>query len=195
RIADGAVEVWTSAERAPAPSAEVPFLDVAIGWPDPRLRLVVNPGTPLELAFPGEQVAGFVGWAQDFVAAAAGAGAGAAVPPAPGEMLHVEVPAELVGAYLRGHRSDVSGVVLRDADPVAAGTEGYLIRWPATCPPLYRPGAGGVLRAHAVTLPHGAEVLRRDRRGGRVRVASFDADVRQWVAAPDTDLLRRAMAS
>ncbi|GIH16551.1 hypothetical protein Raf01_47230 [Rugosimonospora africana] len=303
------VPVFTSASRLVdavplgAPSVAVPFLDLVLSWPGPAWRLAVNPGTALELTFPGEHVPGFVAWAEELVHGPVnpdGAGATdarkqpvealpadvpraeaprgrAEVPPAdvppanvsPAEVSRadapladvprprVEPPTEVslppvraaastveaprstveasrpaaqllqkivphrqVESYLHGHWSQVSGPVHRYAElgeprtpaelHAATGGAGdafqaddpwvHVIRWVADCPEVYRPfpdGAGSltVLSAHAVALPHGAQLHRLNRDAEPTWLASFDADVRQWVPAPEPGLLRQALIS
>jgi hypothetical protein len=274
------------------PSVALPFLDLALGWPGPAWRLVVNPGSELELTFPGEHVLGFVGWAEELVHGPAvhrspddTAGSGprglpglrdvpgprdtaeshempeprrptvdiaraavvspepavvspepavvspepvgavpVEVPQKPAEVLQKIVPHRQVESYLHGHWSQVSGPVHRYAelrDPrtpaelhAATGGAGgvfqaddpsvHVIRWTADCPGLYRPfppapdaGPGeapdAMLSTHAVTLPHGAQLHRLDRDAGPRWLASYDADVQQWVPAPEPGLLRQAL--
>ncbi len=245
------IPVFTSASRlidavAPgAPNVTLPFLDLVLGWPGPAWRLAVNPGTALELTFPGEHVPGFVAWAEELVhgpVADGGTGDTAAphapepspeLPrpavegPRPGvELLQKIVPHRQVESYLHGRWSQVSGPIHRYAElgeprtpaELYAATGGaggafqagdpsvHVIRWVADCPGLYRPfpeaagpGTGSpgrrltVLSAHAVTLPHGAQLHRLDRDAEPAWLASFDADVQQWVPAPEPGRLRQTL--
>ena len=134
-------------------------------------------------------------------------------------MVQTAIPDGQVDAYLQGHRHEVSGLVYRLADlpdpgtpaelfaATGAATGGFrasdrsvhVIRWPAYCPALYRPVPGSASAiaqaAHAVVLPHGAQIHRLDSNASVTWVASFDADVQQWIAAPDPSLFRQALMS
>jgi hypothetical protein len=73
----------------------------------------------------------------------------------------------------------------------------YVLRWMS--PLLIRSGLysadGDRWYAHAVALPHGAQLCRVTEDHQISAVASFDADLQQWVAEPETDILRRALTA
>lgn len=189
--APATITVFTSPEQLTrgAPECEssllVPFLDVVLAWPGTPYRLAVNPGSTVELTFPGEHVAGFVGWAEDLVAERTGGwnGGGSVT-------LQKVLPPDLVDRYLTDGWGRVSGLVTPyDGRPPFRSGDGpvHLIRWSAYCPDLYLPaGSSAVaaqLRVHAVALPHGARLLEVDGDGVETTVATYDADVETWVPA------------
>ena len=57
------VVAFTSAERMVelipdgAPFVAVPFVDIVMGWPDPRWQLIVNPASVVEVTLPGAGMA------------------------------------------------------------------------------------------------------------------------------------------
>jgi hypothetical protein len=194
--------VFTSADQARAalpagtPAPPKPFLDVVLEWPGAGRRLLVNPGSDAALEFDSTQVAGFVEWAREFAAGTEPA------PPhpvlAPSDQLAVIVPADQLDGYLSGGRSDVSGPVYRAGDlgVVTPDVATHVIRWAAHCPDLYEPdlpGARPAWRTHAARLPHGARLQRVDPGGRTTWLATFDADITQWVAMHDAEAIRQAL--
>lgn len=61
------VERLTEALRSPTPSVWVRFVKVALNWPDDSVQLAINPNSPIEFVFPGEDVESLVDWAADLV--------------------------------------------------------------------------------------------------------------------------------
>lgn len=65
---EGAIVTFTSrgllagALPHPPPGVRVRFANLARAWPDPALRLVVDPGSPIELEFPGDRLPDLAGW-------------------------------------------------------------------------------------------------------------------------------------
>ena len=176
-----AIAVFTSVDRvregpATPPTVPVAFVDVALAWPDPAYDLVVNPGSELELTIPGAHVLGFVSFAEDLVRAEAGTPA----------VLRALVRPDEVEGYLRHGWRYVSGRAWPEDEapnpPVDAGPV-HVLRWPGYLPELYEPTGGPrtELRCHAVELPHGARLYRRDPDGRETALAHYDADLEHWV--------------
>ena len=194
-VLDGAVPVFTSDERlregpAVPPSVVVPFVEIVLAWPDPKYSMVVNPGSALELTFLGSEMVGLIAWAQELLPVAAGE------PPAAGPvLLQKAVRPDEVDGFLQDGWRHVSGVVARADEPPAGGRPGHVVRWPAYVEELYRPAPSGGLHTHAVELPHGATLYRRDGAGREAPLASYDADIERWVpVAAAGDALRGVLS-
>lgn len=209
-FAEQTIAVFTSigqmAASIPAGTAsdELPFLDVAMDWPGLGWHLVVNPGSTAPLVFDAVQVLGFVAWAQEF---AYGMGL------EPDDQLLKVIGEDQVDGYLRGHRKDVTGTVFRASDlgdvealvDLHAASGGavepdndtvYVIRFAAHCPDLYRQSDARLAwRTQASVLPHGAQLQRISRDGDAAWIATFDADLEQWVPLQAADLLRVALTT
>jgi len=67
------ISVFTSEEQmaadmsGPVPVVEVDLIDVLLAWPDPSYRLVVNPGSGLQMTFDGGDVPALIACCDDLI--------------------------------------------------------------------------------------------------------------------------------
>jgi hypothetical protein len=167
------------------PVVRVEMMALAHAWPDPAVRLAINPGSAIAATFTGDQVADLIEWARALVAREQATSSGP--PPAsvsaapPGLAVEAVVEPDDVERYLSGRYQQVHGVRPRSAVAPPVGT--YLIRWQqlsATDPV-------------GVSLVDGARMMRVDPGGERL-VATYQAELRRWLPAI-ADLLRGSALS
>ncbi len=218
RDSDGPyLAVFTSRQRladaGPVPDqvAEVDLATLAGTWPDPACRLVVNPGTAIEVAWLGALVPDLPGLvdlgtapgpsssvgpspsAAPSPSAGPGTGAGPVAGGA-GQHVQVAVDAVLAGRYLDTGYARVSGLVQAAFTGPAAGTApgtsagatpAYLVRWTEPVPPSPRAGSplapGTGLAEHV--LPSGAALWYVDDAGGQRLIATYHEDLGRWIPA------------
>ena len=200
------VPVFTSPRLVPEPLAAarmvaVEVVDLVRVRPVAPWPLAVNPGTPIGIILPPDQVGAVAGWLADALP-------GLADGPRDGTVIMQKVLASgQLDHYLARGYDRVGGAVHRVADladldsPAAllAATAGpmeaaegaepvHLIRWPAYRWSLYLPREPAPRRVPAfsvasIRLPHGAELYRLDVGGEESLVAVLDADQRRWRTA------------